>query len=141
MKTLQFEAVKMEMKQNKNGYILTMCLHPDEVPEDLFRDFVGARYQVVMVRINPDESPMERHEEPKRESEHVRLAGMICRDKAFWNYLYDDCLIIEPSEEEATEWLREYLGIQSRTELKDNLEAQAQLDSINKEFLAWKQKS
>lgn len=130
----------MELKQNKNGYILTVCMHPDEVPEDLFRDYVGARYQVVMVRINSDEQPMDR-QELNKESPHVRLAGMLCRDKAFWKYLHDDCLIIEACEEEATEWLREYLGVQSRTELKDNLEAQAQLDSINKEFLAWKQKN
>jgi hypothetical protein len=51
METLQFEAVKMALKQNKDGYVLTMSIHPDEIPDELMRDFVGARYQVVMVRL------------------------------------------------------------------------------------------
>jgi hypothetical protein len=53
MDTLQFEAVKMALKQNKDGYVLTMTVHPDEVPDALLRDYVGARYQVVMVRLAP----------------------------------------------------------------------------------------
>jgi len=52
MDTLQFEAVKVALKQNKDGYVLTLNVHPDEVPDSLLRDFVGARYQVVMVRLS-----------------------------------------------------------------------------------------
>jgi len=48
LKTLQFEAIKVALKQDKTGYVLTLCMHPDEIPEDLLRDFVGSRYQVVM---------------------------------------------------------------------------------------------
>lgn len=43
METLQFEAVKMALKQNKDGYVLTMNVHPDEVPDALLRDFGGGR--------------------------------------------------------------------------------------------------
>ena len=57
MKTLQFESVKVALKQDKTGYVLTLCLHPDEIPEELLRDYVGARYQVVMVRLSTDETP------------------------------------------------------------------------------------
>jgi len=62
MKTLQFEGVKVALKQDKTGYVLTLCMHPDEIPEELLRDFVGARYQVVMVRLSGDETPMDRKE-------------------------------------------------------------------------------
>jgi hypothetical protein len=60
MKTSQFEAVKVAIKQDKTGYVLTLSIHPDEIPEEVMRDFVGARYQVVMVRLNGEEKPMNR---------------------------------------------------------------------------------
>ena len=60
IKTLQFESVKVALKQNKDGYVLTLCIHPDDVPLELLRDFVGARYQVVMVRLNDEDQPIDR---------------------------------------------------------------------------------
>jgi hypothetical protein len=63
MKTSQFEAVKVAIKQDKTGYVLTLSIHPDEIPEEVMRDFVGARYQVVMVRLNGEEKPMNRSHE------------------------------------------------------------------------------
>ena len=50
METIQFEGIKVALKQDKTGYVLTLSMHPDDIPESLLRDFVGARYQVVMVR-------------------------------------------------------------------------------------------
>ena len=51
MKTLQFEAIKIAMRQDRSGFILTLNVHPDEAPSEMLKDFVGARYQVVMVRL------------------------------------------------------------------------------------------
>lgn len=137
METLQFEAVKVALKQDKTGYVLTLCLHPDEIPVNLLRDFVGSRYQVVMVRLNGDEQPMDRQDEFAAERA-VKIAGALCRDVDFWNFLHEDTQIIEPTEKEATEWLRSYLGVGSRSELKTNHEARIRLDSINMEFGKWK---
>jgi hypothetical protein len=47
-----FEAVKVALKQDKTGYILTLNIHPDDLDEAVLRDFVGARYGVAMVRID-----------------------------------------------------------------------------------------
>lgn len=137
MKTLQFEAVKVALKQDKTGYILTLCLHPDEIPEDLLRDFVGSRYGVVMVRINEHEEPMDREEEFGG-AKAVRLAGILCKEPDFWEFLYDDLQIMEKNEKEASEWLRNYLNVTSRSEIKTNQEAQQLLDKINKDYLRWK---
>lgn len=137
MKTLQFEAIKVALKQDKTGYVLTLCMHPDEIPEDLLRDFVGARYQVVMVRLNSTDLPLDRQEEFSGDRAR-KIAGALCRDPDFWTYLHDDGQILEPTEEEATTWLREYLNVQSRAELRSNPEARVRLDSINMEFLKWK---
>lgn len=136
MKTLQFEGVKIALKQDKNGYVLTLGMHPDDAPEDLLRDFVGARYQVVMVRLNLTEEPLDRQQEFEGDRA-VRIAGMLCRNPNFWGYLADQALILEASEAEATEYLRHYLEIQSRSELKTNDQARIRLDALYKEFQIW----
>lgn len=139
MKTLQFEALKVALKQNKEGYLLSLSLHPDDIPEDLLRDFVGSRYQVVMVRLNGEEQPLNREDEHGGQKA-VRLAGLLCREKDFWEWLHQDDQIFVPDEKEATEWLRNATGVQSRSELKTNAEARKHLERINKEFLKWKSK-
>jgi len=138
MKTLQFEGVKVALKQDKTGYVLTLCMHPDEIPEELLRDFVGARYQVVMVRLSGDETPMDRKEFDGTKA--IRVAGLLCRDPNFWEWLHEDTQIIEATEKEATDWLRDYLGVTSRSELKDNPPARERLEKLHKDFNAWKRK-
>lgn len=140
MKTLQFEGVKVALKQDKTGYVLTLSLHPDEIPEDLLRDFVGARYQVVMVRLDGHEEPMDRQNEFEGDRA-IRIAGLLCRDPKFWEYLYEDNQILEAKEKEATDWLRDYLNIPSRSELKTNPQARILLDKIHKEYNEWTRKS
>ena len=139
MKTIQFEAVKVALKQNKDGYILTLCLHPDDAPDELLRDFVGARYQVVMVRLNGEEQPLDRHEFDGAKA--VRLAAVLCRDPEFWSYLNDEALVFDESEEAATEWLRDFLNVSSRAALKTNATARDLLARVNKDFMSWKQKN
>ena len=137
---MQFEAVKVALKQDKTGYVLTLCMHPDEIPEDLLRDFVGSRYQVVMVRLNSQEMPLDRQEEFAG-SRAMKIAGALCRDERFWRFLHAENHILEPFEREATDWLREYLGVKSRAELKTNHAARVRLETINMEFTTWNQKN
>jgi len=137
MDTLQFEAVKIAMKQDKEGYVLTLRVHPDEVPDALFRDFVGARYQTVMVRLNGVDKPMSQDDLLSRDL--IRLAGIICRESSFADWLFIQDLIPQPSEQNAVEWLRAELDIQSRSELKDNAKARGRFVQINSEYQTWKQ--
>ena len=136
MKTSNFEAVKVALKQDKSGFVLTLSIHPDEVPEEILRDFVGARYQVVMVRLSSDERPMNREQDHGHDP--VRMAGMLCRELAFHKFLCDGGHIFMANEEEATNWLKEYLSVESRTEIKDNANAQQKLRGIYQEFQSWK---
>jgi uncharacterized protein YcgL (UPF0745 family) len=136
IKTLQFEGVKIAMKQDKTGYILTLNVHPDEVPEALLRDFVGARYQVVMVRLNGEEQPINRDAEYSRDA--VRAAGILCRDPQFAQYLLDIGQIFEMTESAVVAWLKEELEIQSRSELKENQQAAKKLQFVQQEYRSWK---
>lgn len=135
VKTLQFEAVKIAMKQDKTGIILTLNIHPDELPIDLMRDFVGARYQVVMVRLNDENKPMSRDAEYSRDP--VRTAGILCREKQFAQYLFDKDQIFEKKEEDAIEWLKGELDIDSRVELKEDQQKAKKFWAIYEEYQKW----
>ena len=136
METLQYEALKVALKQDKTGYVLTLCIHPDEIPDPLLRDFVGSRYQVVMVRLNEEDRPIERKNFDGQRA--VRKAAILCRDPDFWDFLYDDLQIMDKSEKEATEWMRNYLNIQSRSELNTNVEARQMFEKLDEKFEVWK---
>ena len=140
MKTINFEAVKVALKQNKDGFILTLCVHPDDIPDELMRDFVGAHYQVVMVRLNQDNMPMDREKEFEADRA-VKIAAILCKEPEFWEFLNDSGEIFECNEKEATAWLRDALNIKSRSELKTNVEARKKLEQLNKDYTAWKQRS
>jgi hypothetical protein len=135
MKTSNFEAVKMAMKQDRTGYVLTLSVHPDEVPEEIMRDFVGARYQVVMVRLGEGTVPLNREQDLPPNV--VQAAAMLCKDPLFHEFLVTMSLTSH-GEVAATEWLREELGIASRSELKGNHEATRKFQYIQQEFQSWK---
>jgi len=137
METIQFEAVKVALKQDKTGYVLTLSLHPDDIPDALLRDFVGARYQVVMVRLDVNENPIDRQEEFAGDRA-IRIAGLMCRDPKFWEFLYSKSDISTKDFESATQWLRFYLDLESRSQLKTNVIAQDKLDQLYREYTAWK---
>ncbi len=118
---LQFEARKVALKQDRTGYVLTLALHPDEIPVELLRDFVGSRYGCALVRIQDDESPT-------AYSNRVQQAGMLCRQEDFQDFLGAG------NEDAAAAELCKRCGIDSRSELNGNEEAQMAFDSLVLEF-------
>ena len=118
---LQFEARKVALKQDRTGYVLTLGLHPDEIPEELLRDFVGSRYACVLVRIQDDETPTEYNN-------RVQRAGMLCRSPSFQEFL--GC----SNEDEAANELCRRLSIGSRTELNGDATAKKKFDLLLEEY-------
>jgi uncharacterized protein YcgL (UPF0745 family) len=139
METSQFEAVKVGMKQDNSGYILTLRIHPDEVPEEIMRDFVGARYMAVMVRLTEEERPMNREQELAKDM--VRVSGMLCRDPKFWEFLAESGQVIEKTEKEATTWLKTYLKVESRADIGKSQQATEKMLGLKQEFASWKARS
>jgi len=121
MMALQFEARKVALKQDRTGFILTLSLHPDEVPEEILRDFVGARYACAVVRIQDDESSTPY-------SNRVVKAGMLCRDPDFQEFMLCD------NETDTAHMLCKRCGIESRTELHGNADAKYKFDLLLHEF-------
>lgn len=125
--TLQFEARKIALKQDKTGFTLALSIHPDELPDALIRDFVGSRYVCVMVRLQDDESPT-------KYDNRVTRAGILCRDESFQKFMSDVYLAEAQSEEAAAAQLCKQCGISSRTELNGNHLAQALFDELVREY-------
>jgi len=122
---LQFEARKVALKQDRTGFILTLSLHPDEIPEELLRDFVGTRYACAVVRIQDDESATQYNN-------RVQRAGMLCKDTNFQEFIRFE------TEDSAAAELCKRCGIVSRSELYGNEVAKELFDDLLKEFESWK---
>ena len=131
-----FEAVKVGIKQDNSGYILTLRIHPDDLDERIMRDFVGARYMTVMVRLTEDERPMNREQELAKDM--VRVSGMLCRDPKFWEFLAESGEVIEKTEKEATTWLKTYLKVESRADIGKSQQATEKMLGLKQEFASWK---
>lgn len=137
METIQFEGIKTGLRQSKEGYNLTLAVHPDDLPDDLMRDFVGSRYMVVMVRIGDEEQPINREVEFAG-SHAVKIAGMLCRDPDFWSFVFDVHGDEITSESDCVQWLQIFLDINSRSELKTNVKARELFIQLRKGFDKWK---
>ena len=121
---LQFEARKVALKQDRTGFILTLSMHPDEVPEEILRDFVGTRYACALVRIQDDETATPYNN-------RVQKAGILCRLPNFQDFLETN------SEEEAAAELCKRCGVASRTEFHGNAQSKIVFDDLVKEFESW----
>jgi hypothetical protein len=136
VETSQFEGKKIALKQTKDGIVMSLAIHPDELPTELIRDFVGSRYMVVMVRLADTEEPMNRGDFEAAQS--VKQAGMICRDPKFWEFLHEQGQLFEKNENACVEWLTATLEIQSRADLKTNFDARHTFNALLTEFKEWK---
>ena len=130
---LQFECRKIALKQDRTGFVLTVAMHPDEVPEELLRDFVGSRYACVMVRIKDDESPT-------IYNNRVKQAGILCRSPHFQNFLYSSYGdgAESPTEDWTASMLCSLCQIESRSELNGNADAKQLFDDLMAEYSEWK---
>jgi|TARA_R110002124_G_scaffold167176_1_gene334557 hypothetical protein len=124
---MSFEAIQSYMRKDVKGVNLTLVIHPDDVPEDLFRQPTGSRYQVAMVLIDDQEKPVM----PRIQGEGkkaVAQAGLLCRQKSFQLYLGMF------SEQEASAELKERLKIDSRSELANDKDARIKFRELINDF-------
>ena len=141
---VHFEAVKTSMSQSKQGTILRLAIHPNEVPASLHTDWVGSRYMVAMVKLDDHDQP-EISDEQRETERLIASAGMLCRNLDFAKFLFDaDTLLGVPNDEAEREKrvadaLREILGVESRSEMKNNSVARERFKNISEEFTRWKQ--
>lgn len=128
---LQFECRKVALKQDRTGFVLTLSLHPDEAPEEMLRDFVGSRYMCALVRLQDDESQTDY-------KNRVSMAGILCRNHIFQEFMEQHGGAKSLSEEETAQYLCKICVIESRTELNGNQAAKKLFDELVTKFEEWK---
>ena len=133
MQTVQFEAVKISMTQSSDGIVLKLGILPDDLSDKLFSDYVGSRYMVAMAKIMDDEQPEPTRDDIKRIKDSCCA---LCREPKFQAWLLRD-QGVEVNENNAVSYLREQLGISSRSELDTNSIARAAFIDIREEFQLW----
>ena len=135
---IAFEARKVSVNQNKDGIILRLSIHPDECPPEVWKDWVGTRYQVALVQIGDDEQPTA-HDDVIIANKAIASAGMLCREHTFQKWIADKGIGDHIEADNPTDWavatLRDYLGIQSRSEMRVNKEALEKFKALQREYM------
>ena len=121
------------MTQSSDGIVLKLGIHPDALSDKLFSDYVGSRYMVAMAKIMADEQPEPTRDDIKRIKDSCCA---LCREPKFQAWLLRD-QGVEVNENNAVSYLREQLGISSRSELDTNSIARAAFIDIREEFQLW----
>ena len=134
---LNFEAVKVSFKQDKNGYALTLSVHPNDVPSALAQHLIGQRYIVALVAIGDDGQPMTTVEQ-QTGLQRVKQAALHCKDKAFQKWMYEMGHAPDESEETASEALRVIVGVKSRADIANDIMAQQRLQRMLENFRKWR---
>lgn len=139
---LHFEAISLGLKKTNAGPVLTLRIHPHEMPKDLWDYPLGARYTVALVLMGDDGQPVEQ-EQPKKPDKVPRnwssmglteRAGIVCRDRRFWEWASTKGHGQVESADEAAEWLRKRTAVRSRAEYDKDPRAGRRYLSIENEF-------
>lgn len=130
----RFEAVKVGMRHTKDGIILQLAVHPNDLPVDMVRDLIGQRYLTVLVRLDQEDQPTA-SPQVQEGNKAVKVAATLCKDEEFQVWMVSTGLAEGNSEEEVAEGLRKYLGVSSRKELKVNHDARKKLLDLRAEFI------
>lgn len=131
--TVQCEVVKIGLNQDKNGHILKVAIHPSDLPKDLVLDPLGTRYVMVLARLNDQDEVVQ----PKDKSEGdkaVDIAGLLCRNKRFIDWMFDYGYSPERTEDGAKEGIRDFCGVKSRAEFRTNEDSRAKFNTLKSMF-------
>lgn len=141
-----FEGIKVGMSQDKNGLKLTFRVHEEDFAsaEPVVNSRLGTRLAMAFVQVNEDETTRALKTEAGPDTEDgeraVRMAGMLCRELTFREWLMNAHQVGDPigndvcTEEEAATWLCAQCGIQSRRELANRPTARQKLYDIKEQF-------
>lgn len=133
--TVQCEVVKIGLNQDKNGHVLKLSIHPNDLPKDLVLDPLGTRYVMVMARLNDQDEVVQPKEKSDAEKA-IDIAGLLCRNKRFISWMFDCGHSLARDEAGAVEGIREYCGVESRRDFRTNEQARGKFFELRDAFEA-----
>ena len=126
---VNFEAVQIAMTKTKDGIVLKMAMHPDEVPDSILRAHVGQRYMVAMVALDEYENPVA-PPEIVAGKKAVQQAGILCHDPKFQEFLGDQVGDLLLDDDACAKALCAVLCIESRKEIASDSSVREQFKEI-----------
>lgn len=124
---VNFEAMKAGLSQTRSGCFLRLEIDHTQLPPEVSEAPMKQRWFVVLVPM-PDDLPEPSQRQISDGDRAIRMAGMMCKDRNFQRWLGAH------DEEAAANAIRKRLGIKSRSELKTNPGARAELDKIAADY-------
>ena len=88
------------------------------------------------VALAPLVSDFERKEEKPKGGALCKLAAMWCKDEKFWEWIFERHGVQCDNEQEAASWMRDCIGITSRSEIDGEAAASFQ-NLIRVPFMNW----
>lgn len=133
MSTSRFECLRVSFRQDKDGYLIVLRIHPNDVDAQITMDRLGQRYNAALQRVGEDEKPVE-HKEKTTGERMVQQAAILCADTEFQKWLVREGFVLEANEQDAAKAMRDILGVESRADLKTSPEAQEVFRELLKRY-------
>ena len=136
--TIQMEVKKHKLEQLQSGeWKLTLTVHSGDMSMELIQAEMGHPYMAVMEAVdydNPKHTDNHTADTPivtqeKTEGEKLRTrAVMLCKNDSFKKYLEGN---------DPRTFICDYCGIESRSEIATNIDAQRKFNYILQEYGEW----
>tara|TARA_Y100000310_G_scaffold306830_1_gene348347 strand:+ start:832 stop:1299 length:468 start_codon:yes stop_codon:yes gene_type:complete len=130
-----FECSLMILRKDKNGWVVGVSVHPNDVPTTLLDAPLGSRFQAVLFQIGDDEKPVELTD-IKAGKRLLAEAGELCRKPTFQEFIMTNDMnpqgriVNSDPESIAADCLRRFLGVSSRSEIATNKDVQEKYKTL-----------
>lgn len=132
--TIQAEVVKTSLRQTKDGVYITFVLHPSDNSDRLVAAHVGQRYIMALAELD-DRDELVKDPLVEAGEKAVTSAVMLCKEPEFQVFVGYTVGRVILDEDTCKGALCTYLGIGSRSELKENMTARESFHALRGEFL------
>ncbi len=124
-----FEAVLLGATKDKNGFVVKLAIHPNDVPDNFIKDMVGSRYEVAAVLLGDDGQPKKKAK--PQAAEEIKHAALLCKNPNFWKFTGSE------NEQETIDRVRRRCGVDSRSELGSDEKARRRFHEMVAEYETW----
>jgi hypothetical protein len=131
----QIECKKHAYRQTQDGVVISFVVHPDDVSAELAAAPLGTRYTAVLVEMNDNETV-----KPPTGHKLANKLGIRCNEPAFRRFLWESGHIetdMLPTEDDAIAAVRELCGVDSRSNIDGDPEAEAKCRKLLGDYEAW----
>ena len=159
------DVIKLGYKQDKDGFVISFRLHPNDDHDEIARALLGSQWQMKLVPLDDDGNPQDTGEldppapSPVREaradggrqstasrSSHnvapgkrlVQQAALCCKDPLFQRFLQENYDHTIAAVEDAAAFVREHCEVYSRSEIQIGTKSADLWDQLFGKYLVWR---